>query len=135
MRNLIFYVTLYATMGLCAMGSAYGSDFDQALFDKGKAVYDQYCMACHNYGPPPTHAPPMFGISNHYHQAFPERDQAMAHMIDFIKQPSPDKSKMMPMATQMWGMMPPLPLPDEELQAVAYWTWEIVNQDTPPAPK
>jgi mono/diheme cytochrome c family protein len=109
--------------------TAFGAELDRALFDQGRTVFEQYCMACHSYGPPPTQAPPMLGIANHYHQAFTDREQGMAHMVDFIKRPSPDKSKMMPMAVQAWGLMPPMPLPDEQLRAVAYWTWEIYNQE------
>ena len=97
------------------------------LFEQGRAVYDKVCSTCHSYGPPPQKAPPMIGISGHYHDAFTQRDQAIAHMMDYIKKPAPEKSMLMPMAIQTWGLMAPLTLPEKELQAVTYWVWEILN--------
>jgi cytochrome c len=103
----------------------YAGEHNHALFDQGKAVYDKVCATCHNYLPPPKAAPPLLGISGHYHQAFADPDKAIAHIVDYIKQPAAEKSMLPPMARQQWGLMAPLPLPDEELKAVAYWVWEI----------
>jgi cytochrome c len=124
----------YLLMGilLILLGPSASAELDQVLFDQGKGIFERNCMACHSYGPPPKAAPPMIGISGHYHQAFSDRDQAIAHMVDFIKQPTPEKSMLMPMAQQAWGMMPPLTLPDEHLKAVGYWIWEIYNLEAGP---
>lgn len=100
---------------------------DQAKFNQGRAVYEKHCIACHNYMPPPRNAPPLVGISGHYHQAFTEAAPAIAHIADFIKNPAPEKSKLPPMAINAWGLMPPLTtaLTEEEIQAVAYWVWAV----------
>ena len=102
---------------------------DQALFNQGKTVYEKVCITCHNYLPPPKNAPPMIGVSGHYHQTFTDRDQAVSHIANFIQQPTKEKSKLPPMAINTWGLMPPLALPlaSEEVQAVSYWVWEIYN--------
>lgn len=111
---------------------------EDKLFEQGKAVYDKVCSACHNYGPPPKKAPPMIGISGHYHDAFTDQDKAIAHIVDYIKKPAPEKSMLMPMAIQTWGLMAPLTLPEEDLRAVAYWVWEILkvecNKELVPPP-
>jgi len=97
-------------------------EINNALFDQGKV-----CAACHNYLPPPKAAPPLLGISGHYHQAFTDPNEAIDYIIDYIKQPTAEKSMLPPMARQRWGLMAPLALPEEELKAVAYWVWEIYN--------
>ena len=104
-------------------------EHDQTLFNQGKAVYEKVCIACHNYLPPPKNAPPMLGVSGHYHQTFTDKEQAISHIANFIQQPAKAKSKLPPMAINTWGLMPPLALPlsAEEVQAVSSWVWEIYN--------
>jgi cytochrome c len=99
---------------------------DQQL-DQGKAVFDKSCSLCHTYGPPPKIAPPMVGISQHYHENFTnaESEKAIAHMVDFIKSPSKEKSMLLPIGLEKWGLMPAMNLPDEDLRAAAYWIWQI----------
>ena len=65
---------------------------DQQL-DKGNAVFETNCSVCHSYGPPPKIAPPMVGISQHYHENFKDTDteKAVAYMVDFIKTPSKER--------------------------------------------
>ena len=107
--------------------SVLAAERNQALFDQGKIVYEKACITCHNYFPPPKNAPPMLGISGHYHQTFTDKDQAVSQIAHFIQQPTKEKSKLPPMAINTWGLMPPLALPlsPEEVQAVSYWVWEI----------
>jgi mono/diheme cytochrome c family protein len=109
--------------------SVLAAEHDQALFNQGKTVYEKVCIACHNYLPPPKNAPPMIGVSGHYHQTFTDRKQAVSHIANFIRQPAKEKSKLPPMAINAWGLMPPLavPLSTQEVQAVSYWVWEIYN--------
>jgi len=124
MKNSLWLTILLL---ITATTSHAANEINQALFDKGRAVFDKLCVACHNYAPPPNKAPPMLGISGHYHDAFSDRDQAVAHIVDYLKKPAPEKSMLMPMAIRVWGLMVPPPLSVEESQAVAYWVWEILN--------
>jgi len=104
--------------------------------DKGKAVFEKSCSLCHTYGPPPKIAPPMVGISQHYHENFKDADaeKAVAHMVDFIKSPSKEKSMLLPIGLEKWGLMPAMNLPDEELRAAAYWIWQVYPMERQKAP-
>lgn len=117
------------TLLLISLTSIQAEQWDQEQFDQGKAVYDKVCVACHNYMPPPKNAPPMIGISGHYHQAFSDKNQAMNHIQKYLAQPSAEQSKLPPMAVNAWGLMPPQALSESEAQAVAYWIWHIYTRE------
>ncbi len=112
---------------LIILGFAADQEKTDPKLDKGKAVFYKSCAVCHSYGPPPKTAPPMLGISQHYHENFKDADteKAVAYMVDFMKKPSKEKSMLLPIGLEKWGLMPAMNLPDEELRAVAYWTWQI----------
>ena len=46
-------------------------------------------------------------------------------MVDFVKNPSKEKSMLLPIGLEKWGLMPAMNLPDEDLRAAAYWIWQI----------
>lgn len=126
MKTMLFAVIL--TMGL--VSAAFSAEKGQELFNKGKAVYEKSCASCHIYMPPPKTAPPIMGLSQQYHEAFDNREKAIAHMVDFIKKPSKEKSVLSnPVAMERWGLMLPMNLSDEELYAVSYWIWEVYPKE------
>ncbi len=110
--------------------------FTEAQFDRGKEVFEQRCQVCHPLNPPAKLAPPILGISGHYHDAFTDRDAAIRHMVDYIQHPAAEKSKLEPMAMERFGIMAPMVLPEEDLEAVAYWIWSIraAGMKAPAAP-
>lgn len=121
---------------LIILGSAADQERTDQNLDKGKAVFEKSCSLCHTYGPPPKIAPPMVGISQHYHENFKDADteKAVAHMVDFIKNPSKEKSMLLPIGLEKWGLMPPMNLPDEDLRAAAYWIWQVYPTERQRAP-
>jgi cytochrome c5 len=98
---------------------------ERALLEQGRATYDSICFACHTMTPPPRNAPPIVGLAAHLHERFATRDDAVAHIVDYVRAPSAEKSVLPPQAIQRWGVvMPPLALPEAELRAAAAWLWE-----------
>jgi mono/diheme cytochrome c family protein len=98
---------------------------ERALLEQGRATYDRICFACHTFTPPPRNAPPIVGLAAHLHERFRKRDDAVAHIVDYVRAPSAEKSVLPPQAIQRWGVvMPPLALPEADLRAVAAWLWE-----------
>jgi hypothetical protein len=45
-------------------------------------------------------------------------------MVDFMKKPAKEKT-IDPKVFDKWALMLPMNLPDDELNAVSYWMWEI----------
>ncbi|WP_233570434.1 c-type cytochrome [Prosthecochloris sp. ZM_2] len=90
----------------------------------GKAIYERHCMMCHSMAPPPVAAPPVRGVSYHYREAFENREDAVAHMVGFMKNPDPERAVCDPEAIERFGLMPAMTLPDDELRAVSVWFWD-----------
>ncbi len=90
----------------------------------GKIVFDKNCSVCHSIAPPPKSAPPILPISARYHQRFSSRAEGIKYMADFIKSPSKEKVLADQQAITRFGLMPPVPLSAEELNAVAAWVWD-----------
>ena len=91
---------------------------------QGKLLYDKHCSICHSMSPPPKSAPPILGITMHYHQAFADRKDGVTHMVTFMKKPDAKQSKLEAAAVSRFGLMPAMTLSDKELEAVAGWLWE-----------
>ncbi|CAA6824686.1 MAG: Unknown protein [uncultured Thiotrichaceae bacterium] len=81
------------------------------------------CNSCHNVALDPPKAPPLFGVSNRYKKAFPDKETFVAAVVDFVAHPSMDKVIMKRPAQKM-GLMPPMPLPKEQLSNIANYLYE-----------
>ncbi|MBO8093299.1 MAG: c-type cytochrome [Prosthecochloris sp.] len=90
----------------------------------GKAIYERYCMMCHSMAPPPVAAPPVRGVSFHYREAFESREEAVEHMVAFMKNPDPEQAVCDPQAIERFGLMPAMQLAEDELRTVSGWFWD-----------
>lgn len=113
---------------------AVAADPETPMLAHGEEVFNQICTACHTLQPPPNLAPPMMGIAGHYHDAFTDRDEAVAWMVAYIQSPDSAKSKLSPEAFRRFGAMAPLPLPEADLRAVMTWVWEMYDPELDPRP-
>ena len=98
---------LVATALLSAASPALAGAKDAAertLLEQGRATYDRICFACHTITPPPRNAPPIVGLAAHLHERFAKRDDAVAHIVDYVRAPSAEKSVLPPQAIQRWGV-------------------------------
>jgi hypothetical protein len=88
-------------------------------------LFTQRCGACHSVYPPPLKAPPALGIARNYRGAVANEDEFVDRIVAFVTAPSQSKSLMPPGAVARFGLMPPLPLPREELESIARWMWKL----------
>lgn len=90
----------------------------------GEEVYKTACAVCHVSEGKPTIAPPIFAVKNHVIDAFPERDDFIEQVKDWVKAPDEEKA-LMRGAIRKFGLMPAMAhLSDEDVQAVAEYLFD-----------
>lgn len=98
---------------------------DSALVARGKEIVTTVCAACHTEQAPPKLAPPLAHVSHRYRMQLGTRDSALARMTAWIKDPSRDRALMPAMAIERFGLMAPLPLPEDMRRAAAAYVWSL----------
>lgn len=96
-----------------------------ALGETGKIKFNTFCTACHkpNFESPML-APPIAMVKEHYQQIYrDDKDAFVKAVVAWVKAPSPEKT-LMPGAIQNFNIMPPFPLPDPDLTAIATYLFE-----------
>jgi mono/diheme cytochrome c family protein len=90
----------------------------------GREKFKVYCMSCHQFemGPQMV-APPIFAVKNHYLQVHPEKVDFVRSVKTWVPAPTIEKS-LMPGAVRRFNLMPPLALPEEDLEAIATFLYE-----------
>lgn len=95
----------------------------------GQAIFERNCSVCHTVSPPPKSAPPIAPLASRYHLKFKTKAEGVNHMVAFLKSPN-TKNAVELQAITRFGLMPPSPLSEPELRAVAGWVWEQYNPVT-----
>lgn len=94
-----------------------------AAAEDGQALYTGLCSGCHKLVPPPTIAPPFFGIKKNLLRTLPERDAFVNFVVDYVNKPDAAKS-LMPDAVARFKLMPALPYPEAKVRAVAEFIYD-----------
>ena len=90
----------------------------------GREKFKVYCMSCHQFDMGPQMvAPPIFAVKNHYLQVHPEKGDFVRSVKTWVPAPAIEKS-LMPGAVKRFNLMPPLTLPEEDLEAIATFLYE-----------
>lgn len=91
----------------------------------GKKLMVNNCYACHN---PKTDeeniiAPPFVAVKMRYKAGGTSREEFIAAMVDWAKQPSAEKSRM-PGAVEKFGVMPYQFFPEKTIEEIAAYIFE-----------
>ncbi|MCB1755185.1 MAG: hypothetical protein KDJ38_06670 [Gammaproteobacteria bacterium] len=86
------------------------------------------CTVCHDADRQPPLGPPLFGVKNRYLRMYPDRDSFVAAIREWATEPSESKALMREPLRQ-FGLMPPMPLPEDMLNNIASFIFET---DFPP---
>ena len=94
---------------------------------KGLKLMSQYCLSCHNPDMGGGHAsrlgPPIFKVREHYYREGISKEEFTSSILNFVKNPSEDKTKMRG-AIRNFGLMPPLVIPQEDLELIVNYIYE-----------
>jgi mono/diheme cytochrome c family protein len=95
------------------------------LAESGKLKFNTFCTACHkpNFETPMV-APPIAMVKDHYKQFYKDDKGAFIKaIVAWVKAPNTEKT-LMPGAVRNFNIMPPFPLPDADLTAIATYLFE-----------
>ncbi len=83
------------------------------------------CYTCHHPTAPEDNriAPPMIAIKRHYLDYGMNRDEFIATLVDFVRNPSATTARM-PGAVQKFGLMPRFSYPEEQVQNLAAYIFD-----------
>ena len=93
-------------------------------------LFDNKCVICHIKTIPIDRgnmvAPAINGIMRHVKISFPKKDKAVAFIIDYVQNPTKEKSICMPQKIAHFGLMPSQKenITKEELESVAKWIFD-----------
>lgn len=92
----------------------------------GKKLMEMYCYVCHN--PTTDHdnriAPPMEAIKRHYMSQDTSKENFIASMLEWVKNPIEDKAKM-PGAVRRFGVMPKAIYPEDDVRKIAEYVYSF----------
>ena len=93
-------------------------------------IFDNKCAACHSKTMPKDRstviAPALFGVMRHIKMAYPQKEEAVKFMVDYVLEPTKEKAICMPQKIQRFGLMPSQKgnITEEELKEVSEWMFE-----------
>ncbi len=93
-------------------------------------IFDNKCAMCHIKTMPTDKAnmvaPPLFGIMKHVKMAYPNREDAVDFMVDYVQNPSKEKAICLPQKIARFGLMPSQKdlISPKELKEVAEWMFD-----------
>jgi cytochrome c len=93
-------------------------------------IFDNKCNMCHIKTRPQHHsnlvAPPIMGVLYHVKQAYSNKKDAVAFIVDYVREPSKSKALCMPQKIKHFGLMPSQKanISKEDLQKVASWLYD-----------
>lgn len=100
----------------------------------GKDLFVKKCSSCHILGMPKDMntmvAPALNGVMRHIKMNFPQKEKAVAFIVDYALNPDPSKAVCMPQRIKKFGLMPSQKgnVTKEELEAIANWMFENYPQ-------
>jgi len=94
-----------------------------ADFEKGKSLFQEYCLSCHDAGLDPPQAPPMYGVQKRYRMDSPDRAEFIRRITAFVQQPSEDRA-LLKMAVKHVGLMPAVDVAGDDVKAIAAYIYD-----------
>ena len=99
------------------------SSFALAEQKNGQHLFKAMCSSCHSVERESSLAPPVFGIVNHTKKAFPDREDFIERIVDWVSEPDASQS-VMPNAIKKFGLMPKLPYSESDVTKIAEYLYD-----------
>jgi mono/diheme cytochrome c family protein len=112
MKNIVFGTLIGCLFSMPSMASP-----------DGEKLFQQLCVSCHVLSGQPTIAPPAFAVVNHLKQVYPQRDDFINRVVQWVQKPDASRS-LMPGAIRRFGLMPTLPYSSQQVSQVAAYLYD-----------
>ena len=89
----------------------------------GKALYGQLCASCHTPNASVKIAPPIFAVVDHVRQAYPQREDFIAQIIEWVDEPK-EEVALMPGAIRKFNLMPKLGYSQNDVKEIAEYLFD-----------
>ena len=98
--------------------------------ESAEVLFDAKCAMCHNKTRPADMskvvAPALMGVMRHIKMAYPNKEEAVKFMVDYILEPSKEKAICMPKKLERFGVMPSQKgnVTQAELKKITSWMFD-----------
>ncbi|MEJ6558663.1 MAG: cytochrome c [Candidatus Thioglobus sp.] len=89
----------------------------------GEALYGQLCASCHTPNASVKIAPPIFAVVDHVRQAYPQREDFIAQIIEWVDEPK-EEVALMPGAIRKFNLMPKLGYSQNDVKEIAEYLFD-----------
>ena len=95
--------------------------------ETAEALFDAKCAVCHMKTRPTDMsnmvAPALMGVMRHVKMSYPNRDEAVEFMVDYVLEPTKEKAICMPQKIQRFGLMPSQKGNVSKLELIKITSW------------
>ena len=140
MKNFALLILLSVWFASCQEGSQKVESTDKSVAkssqiqqselsqQKGETLFKQYCMSCHWSAPDPSKkdkmlAPPIVRVVQHYKGTYSDKKDFVNAVVNWANKPNQD-AVLMPGAARKFGLMPPLPIGNDNLEKIAGYIFD-----------
>ncbi len=98
--------------------------------DTAETLFDAKCAVCHTKTRPTDMnnivAPAIMGVMRHIKMSYPQKEDAVKFMVDYVLEPSKSKAICMPQKIERFGLMPSQKgnVSKEELTKISNWLYD-----------
>ncbi len=118
------------SLGLLVLSAVIAlSPFSLASED-AEALFDAKCAVCHSKAKPTDMskvlAPALMGVMRHVKIEYPQKEEAVKFMVDYILEPTVQKAICMPQKIERFGLMPSQKgnVTPAELEKITAWMFD-----------
>ncbi len=115
---------------LLALGTVIVLSSVVSASESAEALFDTKCAVCHSKARPTdmskVTAPALMGVMRHIKMEYPQKDEAVKFMVDYILEPTKEKAICMPQKIERFGLMPSQKgsVTAEELEQITSWMFD-----------
>ena len=115
---------------LLTLGTIVAFTSSMQAAETAEGLYDAKCATCHTKTRPTDMskvvAPALMGVMRHIKMAYPNKDEAVKFMVDYVLDPQKAKAICMPQKIERFGLMPSQKgnVTEAELTKITGWMFD-----------